>query len=107
MEETLYPIMESGTLSIMIGKGVSARSVDLSFPPCTVLGATTRLGMLSKPLLTRFSGGVLHLLPYTNSEIEYIIRQSAGILGVETDKDAFTLLAQRSRKHSPHREQSS
>lgn len=97
VEETLYPVMESGSLSIMVGKGVSARSVDLSFPPCTILGATTRLGMLSKPLLSRFSGGVLHLLPYTEEEIRVIIRQSACVLSIDIDEEALTLLSQRSR----------
>ena len=99
VEETLYPVMEAGTLSIMVGKGVSARSVDLSFPPCTIIGATTRLGMLSKPLLSRFSGGILNLLPYTDKEICKIIFQSAEVLGVVVKNDAVQMLAKRSRNN--------
>ena len=97
IEETLYPIMEAGVLDIMIGKGVSARSVNLSFAPCTIIGATTKAGMLSKPLLSRFSGGTLRLNQYTNKEIETIVTQSAKKLNIEIKNDAVQLLAERSR----------
>lgn len=98
IEEVLYPVMETGKLDIMIGKGPSARTVQLDLPPFTLLGATTRFGMLSAPLRSRFSGGAFRLEFYTPEEIERIINRSATILGVSLPHDATTHIAKRSRQ---------
>ena len=87
IEEVLYPAMESGSLDIIIGKGPSARTIQLELPPFTLIGATTRIAMISSPLRSRFSGGIFKLEFYTNSEIEKIISRSAKILGVEIKQD--------------------
>ena len=97
IEEVLYPAMESGSLDIIIGKGPSARTIQLDLPPFTLIAATTRIAMLSAPLRSRFSGGVFKLDFYSNEEIEKIIERSAKILGVEIDKDAKSEIAKRSR----------
>lgn len=97
IEEVLYPAMESGSLDIIIGKGPSARTIQLDLPPFTLIAATTRIAMLSAPLRSRFSGGVFKLEFYTNEEIEKIIERSAGILGVEIEKEAKSEIAKRSR----------
>src|SRR3954466_14132655 len=73
IEEVLYPAMESGTLDIIIGKGPSARTIELELPPFTLIGATTRIAMISSPLRSRFSGGIFKLEFYTNEEIRKII----------------------------------
>jgi len=97
IEEVLYPAMESGSLDIIIGKGPSARTIQLDLPPFTLIAATTRIAMLSAPLRSRFSGGVFKLEFYSDEEIEKIIERSAKILGVEVDKEARNEIAKRSR----------
>lgn len=97
IEEVLYPAMESGSLDIIIGKGPSARTIQLELPPFTLIAATTRIAMLSAPLRSRFSGGVFKLEFYSNEEIEKIIDRSAKILGVEIDTEAKAEIAKRSR----------
>jgi len=97
IEEVLYPAMESGSLDIIIGKGPSARTIQLELPPFTLLAATTRVAMISSPLRSRFSGGVFRLEFYTDEEIEKIVKRSAKILGVETDGTAEKEIAKRSR----------
>ncbi len=97
IEEILYPAMESGTLDIIIGKGPSARTIQLELPPFTLLAATTRVAAVSSPLRSRFSGGVFRLEFYTEKEIEEIIRRSAKILGVDMKKGAESAIAKRSR----------
>ncbi len=97
IEEILYPAMESGSLDIIIGKGPSARTIQLDLPPFTLIAATTRIAMLSAPLRSRFSGGVYKLEFYSPEEIEKIIERSAKILGVEIDPEAKKEIAKRSR----------
>lgn len=97
IEEVLYPAMESGSLDIIIGKGPSARTIQLELPPFTLIGATTRIAMISSPLRSRFSGGIFKLEFYTNDEIQEIITRSAKILGIELDKSAGAEIAKRSR----------
>lgn len=98
VEEVLYPAMESGKLDIIIGKGPSARTVELGLPPFTLVGATTRISLLSSPLRSRFSGGVFQLEFYTEDEIAEILKRSAQLLGVEIDDDAIIEIAKRARK---------
>jgi Holliday junction DNA helicase RuvB len=97
IEEVLYPAMESGSLDIIIGKGPSARTIQLELPPFTLIGATTRIAMISSPLRSRFSGGIFKLEFYTNDEIKKIITRSAKILGIELDGSAGDEIAKRSR----------
>ncbi len=97
IEEVLYPAMESGSLDIIIGKGPSARTIQLELPPFTLIGATTRIAMISSPLRSRFSGGIFKLEFYTNDEIQEIITRSAKILGINLDKEAGAEIAKRSR----------
>jgi Holliday junction DNA helicase RuvB len=97
IEEVLYPAMESGHLDIIIGKGPSARTIQLELPPFTLIAATTRIALLSAPLRSRFSGGVFKLEFYTNDEIEKIIERSAKILGVTIDEKAKKEIGKRSR----------
>ncbi len=99
VEEILYPAMESGSLDIIIGKGPSARTIQLDLPPFTLIAATTRIALLSSPLRSRFSGGVFRLEFYTDKEIEEIIRRSLKILGIDFDLDdaALSEIAKRSR----------
>jgi len=97
IEEILYPAMESGSLDIIIGKGPSARTIQLELPPFTLIAATTRIAMLSAPLRSRFSGGVFKLEFYTDEEIEKIIERSAKILGVKIEPEAKKEIAKRSR----------
>lgn len=98
IEEVLYPVMETGKLDIMIGKGPSARTIQLDLPPFTLLGATTRFGMVSSPLRSRFSGGAFRLDFYTNKEIEEILSRSAHILSVALPHEHVSLIGARSRK---------
>ena len=96
VEEVLYPAMEDYAIDIMMGKGASARSIRLDLPKFTLVGATTRAGLLSAPLRDRF--GVVHDLEfYTPEELKVIIRHSAIILGVEIDEKGALELARRSR----------
>jgi Holliday junction DNA helicase RuvB len=97
IEEVLYPAMESGTLDIIIGKGPSARTIQLDLPPFTLIAATTRIAMISSPLRSRFSGGVFKLEFYSDKEIAEIIKRSAKILGIEIHPDAVHEIAVRSR----------
>ena len=98
IEEVLYPIMESSSISIMVGKGPTARSVVINLPPTTIIAATTQVGKISTPLRTRFSGGVLRLQPYDVVEIKEIVLRSAKKLQVEVTDDAAVEIAKRSRK---------
>jgi Holliday junction DNA helicase RuvB len=82
IEEVLYPAMESGVLDIIIGKGPSARTVQLELPPFTMVAATTKVSGISAPLRSRFSGGAFRLEFYTPEEIAHILERSAGILEV-------------------------
>lgn len=97
VEEVLYPAMESGKLDIIIGKGPSARTIQLELPPFTLIAATTRIALLSAPLRSRFSGGTLRLVFYSADEIAQILKRSAAILGVTLDAPALSAIAQRSR----------
>ena len=97
IEEVLYPAMESGSLDIIIGKGPSARTIQLDLPPFTLIAATTRIALLSAPLRSRFSGGVFKLEFYTNDEISQIINRSAKLLNVEIVDEAKEEIAKRSR----------
>ena len=97
VEEVLYPAMESGVLDIIIGKGPSARTIQLELPPFTLIAATTRIALLSSPLRSRFSGGVFRLEFYTENEIETIVDRSATILGVPLEAGASREIATRSR----------
>ncbi|MDG2252409.1 MAG: Holliday junction branch migration DNA helicase RuvB [Methylophilaceae bacterium] len=96
IEEILYPAMEDYRLDIMIGEGPSARSVKLELPPFTLVGATTRAGMLTNPLRDRF-GIVSRLEFYNNQELAMIIERSAGLLAVDIDQDGANEIAKRSR----------
>ena len=96
VEEVLYPAMEDFAIDIMIGKGASARSIRLDLPKFTLVGATTRAGMLTAPLRDRF--GVINRLEfYTVEELQTIIQRSATVLGVEIDERGSAELARRSR----------
>ena len=97
IEEVLYPAMESGVLNIIIGKGPSARTIELPLPPFTLVAATTRVADLSAPLRSRFSGGVFRLEFYSEDDIAQIVKRSAKILGVEIDKEGIKEIAKRSR----------
>ena len=97
IEEVLYPAMESGVLDIIIGKGPSARTIQLELPAFTLLAATTRVAMISSPLRSRFSGGVFRLEFYNEKEIEEILRRSARIIGVKIEDNAEKEIAKRSR----------
>lgn len=97
IEEVLYPAMESGSLDIIIGKGPSARTIQLELPPFTLIGATTKLAMLSSPLRSRFSGGVFRLEYYTEEEIGKIIERSSRILGVKSSPESIFMISKRSR----------
>ena len=96
VEEVLYPAMEDYAIDIMIGKGASARSIRLDLPHFTLVGATTRAGLLTAPLRDRF-GVVHHLEFYTPEELQTIIVRSAHVLGVEIDSKGAYAMARRSR----------
>ncbi len=97
VEEILYPAMESGVLDIIIGKGPSARTIQLDLPPFTLIAATTRVALISSPLRSRFSGGVFRLEFYSNGEIEQIVERSGKLLNTVLDKGALEEIAKRSR----------
>ncbi len=97
VEEILYPAMESGVLDIIIGKGPSARTIQLDLPPFTLIAATTRVAMVSSPLRSRFSGGVFRLEFYSNEEIARIVDRSSKLLEISFEKDALEEIAKRSR----------
>ncbi|MEF2877253.1 MAG: Holliday junction branch migration DNA helicase RuvB [Blautia sp.] len=96
VEEVLYPAMEDYAIDIMIGKGATARSIRLDLPKFTLVGATTRAGLLTAPLRDRF-GVVHHLEFYTEEELQTIILHSAKVLGVEIDREGALEMAKRSR----------
>lgn len=96
VEEILYPAMEDYQLDIVIGEGPAARSIKLELPPFTLIGATTRAGLLTSPLRDRF-GIVLRLEFYGLEDLARIVDRSAGILGVETDQQGVSTIATRSR----------
>lgn len=96
VEEVLYPAMEDYAIDIMIGKGASARSIRLDLPKFTLVGATTRAGLLSAPLRDRF-GVTHHLEFYNQKELQTIIIRSAQVLGVEIDEKGAAEIAKRSR----------
>ncbi len=96
VEEVLYPAMEDFAIDIMIGKGPTARSIRLDLPKFTLVGATTRAGLLTAPLRDRF--GVVHRLEfYSKEELKTIVLRSAGVLNVEIDDDGAWEIASRSR----------
>jgi Holliday junction DNA helicase RuvB len=96
IEELLYPALESNKLHLIVGSGVSARTIEIKLSPFTLIAATTRVGMLSGPLRSRF-GVSLRLDFYEISDIEIIIKRNASILECEIENDAVKILAQASR----------
>ena len=97
IEELLYPALENGTLDIVLGKGPSARTVELALPPFTLVGATTRVSQLSAPLRSRFGGGVYQLDFYNDGDLRAIIARSADVLGLDAPADVVERIAARSR----------
>ena len=96
IEEILYPAMEDYKLDLIIGQGPSARSVTLALPRFTLIGATTRAGLITAPLRSRF--GIVHRLDfYTDQDLNVILNRSAGILGIEMDDSGAQEMARRSR----------
>jgi Holliday junction DNA helicase RuvB len=96
LEETFYPAMEDGRLPITVGQGAGARVVTLELPPFTLVGATTRTGLLTTPLRDRF-GIQARLEPYSVEELAVIVRRSAGILGIALEDEGAVAIAERSR----------
>jgi Holliday junction DNA helicase RuvB len=96
VEEVLYPAMEDYQLDIMIGEGPAARSIKLDLPPFTLVGATTRAGLLTSPLRDRF-GIVQRLEFYSPEDLTLIVERSAGILGIETEAEGAREIARRAR----------
>lgn len=96
LEEKLYPAMEDYQLDLLIGQGAAARSIKLELPKFTLIGATTRAGLITAPLRGRF-GIVFHLDFYPNEDLEVICKRSAEILGVEIDSEGAREIARRSR----------
>ncbi len=96
VEEILYPAMEDYQLDIMIGEGPAARSIKLDLPPFTLVGATTRAGLLTSPLRDRF-GIVQRLEFYSSEDLSYIIQRSASLLAIDIDADGAAEIARRSR----------
>jgi len=96
VEEVLYPAMEDRALDLIIGEGPSARSVRIDLPPFTLVGATTRQGLLTTPLRDRF-GIPVRLNFYTVPELEHVVTRGASLLGIEMDKDGATEIARRAR----------
>lgn len=97
IEELLYPALENGSLDIVLGKGPSARTVELALPPFTLVGATTRVAQLSGPLRSRFGGGVYQLDFYNEDDVRAIVARSARVLGVEAPTEVVDRIASRSR----------
>jgi Holliday junction DNA helicase RuvB len=96
VEEMLYPALESRKLHLVVGKGSSARTFSLDLPPFTVVGATTKVSLLSNPLRSRF-GGMFKLEYYSADDVKKILRQSAEILKASIDEDAIRILAEAAR----------
>ncbi len=97
IEEVLYPALEAGVLDIIIGKGPSARTIQLDLPSFTLVAATTRIASLSSPLRSRFSGGVFRLEFYSDDELARIVTRSAYLLNVSIEQEAVYAIATRSR----------
>ncbi len=97
IEELLYPALESGHLDIVLGKGPSARTVELALPPFTLVGATTRIAQLSSPLRSRFGGGVYQLDFYSEEDIRAILARSAEVLQLSMPGEVIERIAARSR----------
>jgi len=97
VEELLYPALESGSLDIVLGKGPSARTVELALPRFTLVGATTRVAHISGPLRSRFGGGVYQLDFYSDEDIRAIVARSAKLLGLSVPNEVIEMLATRSR----------
>jgi Holliday junction DNA helicase RuvB len=97
IEELLYPALESGHLDLVLGKGPSARTVELSLPPFTLIGATTRVAEISGPLRSRFGGGVFQLDFYNEDDLRDIIRRSASLLNLKAPEEVIERVATRSR----------
>ncbi|HEY4500747.1 MAG TPA: Holliday junction branch migration DNA helicase RuvB [Candidatus Paceibacterota bacterium] len=97
IEELLYPALESGHLDLVLGKGPSARTVELALPPFTLVGATTRVAELSGPLRSRFGGGVYQLDFYSDDDLRDIIRRSALLLNLKAPEEVVERIAARSR----------
>ena len=97
VEEILYPAMESGSLDIIIGKGPSARTIQLELPSFTLIAATTRAALISSPLRSRFSGGVFRMEFYSNEEIAEIVKRSSALLNAEFEEEAVKEISKRSR----------
>src|SRR6185436_7384700 len=96
VEEVLYPALEDFKLDLVLGQGPAARTVKIELPRFTLVGATTRAGLISAPLRARF--GIVHRLDfYPPHELEQILRRSASILGVEADDDGLAEISTRSR----------
>ncbi len=96
IEEVLYPAMEDFSLDIMIGKGPSSKSIRVDLPKFTLIGATTRIGLLTNPLRDRF-GVISRLEMYNPKDLMHIIKRSAGVLGVEIEEEGALEIARRSR----------
>lgn len=96
VEEFLYPAMEDFKLNLILGRGAMARTMELKIPRFTLIGATTRLALVSSPLRSRF-GATFGLNFYEVADIEKILQRSSGILNIEADKEALNIIAQRSR----------
>lgn len=96
VEEVLYPAMEDYAIDIILGKGPSAKTVRIDLPKFTLIGATTKIGMVSAPLRDRF-GSLMRLDFYTHDELEKLVLQKAGILNVNIENQEARILAQRSR----------
>ena len=103
VEEVLYPAMEDFAIDIMLGKGAAARSIRLDLPPFTLIGATTRAGLLTAPLRDRF-GVIHHLEYYTPEELTTIVMRSAGVLGVEIDEKGAGEIARNAASCEPSAE---
>jgi len=97
IEELLYPALESGHLDIILGKGPSARTIELALPSFTLVGATTRIAELSGPLRSRFGGGTYQLDFYSDEDLRDIIRRSASLLNLSAPQEVIERIAARSR----------
>ncbi len=97
IEELLYPALESGSLDIVLGKGPSARTVELALPPFVLIGATTRVAQISGPLRSRFGGGVYQLDFYSDEDLRSIVARSAKLLGLTVPAEVVEMIALRSR----------
>ena len=96
IEEVLYPAMEDFSLDIMIGKGANSKSIRVDLPKFTLIGATTRIGLLTNPLRDRF-GVISRLEMYNPEELMHIIKRSANVLGVDIEEEGALEIARRSR----------